>query len=85
MRNIYVQVRIKPPAPVPARPITTTTTGTGKKAKTVVVPGHPGSFAAEHSLEWRTVTADTLGDACRKAEAMPDVLAVVATTFTKPE
>lgn len=85
MRNIYVQVRLKPPPQKPARPISVTSSGTGKNKKSIVVPGHPGTFAAEHSLEWRTVTADTLGDACRKAEAMPDVLAVVATTFTKPE
>lgn len=85
MRNVYIQVRLKPPAPVLARPISTTTTGKGKKAKTVVVPGHPGSFATEHALEWRVVAADTLGDACRKGEAMPDVLAVTATSFTKPE
>lgn len=85
MRNVYIQVRLKPAAPVAARPITTTVSGKGKKAKIVAVPGHPGTFEATPAIEWRTVAAEDLGDACRKGEAMPDVLAVLATSFTKPE
>lgn len=74
---IYVRVRLKPPAPKPApKP----------KKPPKGFKGHPytpphNDPVPEPEYVVRTVAADTLGEASRKGEAMPDVLAVTETSF----
>lgn len=79
MRTIYVKVLLKPPVQLapPAWPPT-------RLAKGKPMPPRPADPApAPPVYEVRTVQAEDLGHACRAAEAMQDVLAVI-TTSLKP-
>jgi hypothetical protein len=79
MKTVYVKVQLKPTGVLPSKPISSTVPkGRGKQGK--IVPGHPGDVPAP-VFAVRTVQAEDLGHACRAAEAMPDVLACVETSY----
>ena len=79
MKTVYVKVQLKPTGVLPSKPITTVIPK-NRKQPVKVAPGHPGDVPAP-VFAVRTVQAEDLGHECRAAEAMPDVLACIETSY----
>lgn len=79
MKTVYVKVQLRPVGALLSKPLTTVAPKNPKKP-VKVAPSHPG-HTPDPVFAVRTVQAEDLGHACRAAEAMPDVLACIETSY----